>query len=67
MEGRFLVNAEAFRAFWPLFRAAFTGGLRRVAFFCKRGLWRGAGRLDGQSSEGASMEEMATEMAERVD
>ena len=67
MEGRFVVNAEAFRAFWAVFCAAFTGGLRRVVFFCKRGRWRGDGRLDVRSSEGACMEEMATEMVERVD
>ena len=44
MEGRYVVNAEGFWGEMGIFRSAFTRGMRRVAFSCKRG--KGRGQLD---------------------
>ena len=44
VEGRYVVNAEGFWTEKGIIRAAFTLGMRRVAFSCKRG--KGRGQLD---------------------
>ena len=44
VEGRYVVNAEGFWTERGIFRAAFTRGMHRVAFLCKRG--KGRGQLD---------------------
>ena len=41
VEGRYVVNAEGFWGGRGIFRSAFTRGMRRVAFSCKRGKGRG--------------------------
>ena len=43
VEGRYVVNAEGFWAERGIFRAAFTRGMHRVAFLCKRGKAEGHG------------------------